>query len=86
MSESLEAQLDLLVGTYLGSSRSEVITFILKEWLLAKREQLDHRRRLNTLESETGNRLGSPSLKPVGHRLISTPQPVSECPLGYPPA
>ena len=52
MSESLEAQLDLLVGTYLGNSRSEVITFILKEWLLAKREQLDYLRRLNTLESE----------------------------------
>jgi len=41
MSESLEAQLDLLVGTYLGNSRSEAITLILKEWLLAKREQLD---------------------------------------------
>ncbi len=50
--ESLEAQLDLLVRNYLGNSRSEVITFILKEWLLAKREQLDHLRRLNTLESE----------------------------------
>jgi hypothetical protein len=36
---------------------SEVITFILKEWLLAKREQLDHLRRLNTLESETSPRV-----------------------------
>ena len=47
LSASLEAELEAYVGTYLGDSRSEVITFILKEWLLAKREQLD---RLRTQE------------------------------------
>jgi Arc/MetJ-type ribon-helix-helix transcriptional regulator len=47
LSESLEAELERLVGTYLGNSRSEVITFILKEWLFAKHDQLD---RLRTSE------------------------------------
>jgi Arc/MetJ-type ribon-helix-helix transcriptional regulator len=45
LSASLEAELEALVGTYLGNTRSEVITFILKEWLFAKREQLDRLRR-----------------------------------------
>lgn len=45
LAESLEAELDALVGTYLGNTRSEVITFILKEWLFAKREQLDRLKR-----------------------------------------
>ena len=56
LSESLEAELDVLVGTYLGNSRSEVITFILKEWLFAKREQLD---RLRSRETSRGSGLSS---------------------------
>ena len=46
LSASLEGELETLVGTYLGNTRSEVITFILKEWLFAKREQLDRLRQL----------------------------------------
>ena len=45
LSEALEAELNALVGTYLGDTRSEVITFILKEWLLAKREEIDRLKR-----------------------------------------
>lgn len=45
LSEALEAELDALVGTYLGDTRSEVITFILKEWLFGKRSELERLKR-----------------------------------------
>lgn len=51
LSASLEAELDGLVGTYIGNTRSEVITFILKEWLFAKREHLDRLRRSASQDS-----------------------------------
>ena len=41
LSAALEAELDSLIGTWLGDRRSEIITFVLKDWFLNNQERIN---------------------------------------------
>ncbi len=70
LSPALRAELQALVHTFYGESLSEVITFILREWVHLNRDNI---RQVKESASSSGGQGSSSSDKVAGTLTIDTP-------------